>query len=133
MSDSYEFSKSNEPVSDSTTPYVSKEWNSINDINSNSYTNNSLSLVTFDLSSIYNSSRFTSISELYMAIPLVRTTCLATAAVTVPFGNQLVVNALNILKPYVNLIHQCDIQISGQTLEQTIPYLNKLVDYQLLS
>ena len=133
MSDSYEFSKSSEPISESTTPYVSKEWNSIPDINSGAYTNNSLSLVTFDLSSIYNSSRFTSISELYMAIPIVRTTVVANGATLVDPGTVLSPNALNLLKPFSNLIHMADIQISNQTLEQTVPYLNKVVEYQLLS
>jgi hypothetical protein len=133
MTDSFEFTKSVEPIQETTTPYVSKDWNSIPDINSGSYTNNSLTLVTFDLSSIYNSSRFTSISELYMAIPLVRTTALGTATAIVDPGTVLAPNALNILKPFSNLIHQADIQISNQTLEQTIPYLNKITEFQLLS
>ena len=133
MSDSFEYSKSNEPVGESTTPYQSKQWNSIPDINSNSYSNNSLTLVTFDLSSIYNSSRFTSVSEMYITIPLVRTTAFSDGTALVAPGANLVPGALNILKPYSNLIHQADIQISNNSLEQTVPYLNKLVEYQLLS
>lgn len=135
MSDSAEFSKSSEPQQETTTPYVSKDWNSIPDINSGSYTNNSLTLVTFDLSSIYNSSRFTSISELYMAIPLVRVTALGTAVsgTFVDPGTVLSPNALNLLKPNSNLIHQVDIQISNQTLEQTVPYIGQLNQFQLLS
>jgi hypothetical protein len=45
-------------------PYTDKQCNSyINDINSGVYQNNSLSLVQFDLSSIYNSSKFTDTND----------------------------------------------------------------------
>ncbi len=70
-----------------------------------------------------------------MAIPLIRTTALgtATAGALIDPGTVLSPNALNLLKPFSNLIHMADIQIFNQTLEQTVPYLNKVVEYQLLS
>ena len=50
MSDNYEFSKSTIPQGVSLeTPYVSKNWGYINDINSGVYSNNGLSMVQFDL------------------------------------------------------------------------------------
>ncbi len=57
MSDNYEFTKSSIPQAiDDYSPYIDKQSNNyINDINSGVYTNNSLSLVTFDLGQIYNS------------------------------------------------------------------------------
>ena len=51
MTDHYLFSKSSMSQDiDNTTPFVSKNWNFIQDINSGSYQNSSgLSLVQFDL------------------------------------------------------------------------------------
>ena len=59
MSDVYEFAKSNlVQGSDDECPYVSKQWQYVNDINSGVYSNNGISLVQFDLSNIFNSSCF---------------------------------------------------------------------------
>ena len=56
-SDNFEFEKACSPQSlEDNTPYKSKAFAYINDINSQVYNNNGLSLVQFDLSSIYNSS-----------------------------------------------------------------------------
>jgi hypothetical protein len=60
MSDNYEFLKTNE-AQDATdySPYVDKQYNNyINDINNGVYTNNSLTLVHFDLGQIDNSQKF---------------------------------------------------------------------------
>ena len=56
MTDNYEYNRSMEPQSENQySPYTDKQYNSyINDINSGVYQNNGLSLVQFDLSSIYN-------------------------------------------------------------------------------
>jgi hypothetical protein len=73
MSDNYEFLKPNE-VQDATdySPYVDKQYNIyINDINNGVYTNNSLTLVNFDLVQIYNSQKFTKTSELFAILPIV--------------------------------------------------------------
>ena len=71
MVDNYQFSKANYVQGlDKESPYVKKDWNYINDINSGVYTNNGQTLIQFDLSSIYNSSCMTNISEAYMAVPI---------------------------------------------------------------
>ena len=51
MSDNYEFMKASECQDiDDYSPYVDKQYNNyINDINNGVYTNNSLTLVNFDL------------------------------------------------------------------------------------
>ena len=51
MSDNYEYEKAMEPqATDDYSPYVDKQSNGyINDINNGVYTNNSLTLVNFDL------------------------------------------------------------------------------------
>ncbi len=53
-------------------PYTDKQYNSnINDINSGVYQNNGLSLVQFDLSSIYNYSKFTDTKDFFVVLPIV--------------------------------------------------------------
>ena len=72
MSDNDEFMKSSE-AQDATdySPYVDKQYNNyINDINNGVYTNNSLTLVNFDLGQIYNSQKFTETSELFAVLPI---------------------------------------------------------------
>jgi len=58
--DSYEFKRSSESQSlyDDFNVYMRKDYNYINDTNSSVYSQNSMSLVTFDLSSIFNSARW---------------------------------------------------------------------------
>ena len=71
MSDNYEFLKSTIPQGvSSETPYVSKQWNNINDMNSGVYSNNGLTQVQFDLSSIYNSSVMIDPSQMFVTIPI---------------------------------------------------------------
>jgi hypothetical protein len=55
MSDNYEFEKSMQSqATDDYSPYVDKQANGyINDINNGVYTNNSLTLVNFDLGQIH--------------------------------------------------------------------------------
>ena len=74
MSDNYEFMKTSETqdVTDYS-PYVDKQYNNyINDINYGVYTNNSLTLVNFDLGQIYNShlSLLSEFSIIHIPIPL---------------------------------------------------------------
>ena len=68
MSDNYEFEKSMQPQNTSDySPYVDKQSNDyINDINNGVYTNNSLTLVNFDLGQIYNSMKFTDTNDLFV-------------------------------------------------------------------
>ena len=84
-SDNYEFSKSSMPQSTSAySAYTDKQWNYINDINSGVYSNNSgLSLVTWDLTSIYNSAGFSDASDLYLAVPIVMCAACSSATQTV--------------------------------------------------
>ena len=71
-SDNFEYSKSSAPQSvGDYTAYAGKQWNHINDINSGVYQNNGLSLVQWDLSSIYNGGQFHDVSDLMMTVPIV--------------------------------------------------------------
>ena len=91
MSDNYQFAKSNlsENV-DSYSPFIDKQWNYVNDINSGVYQNSGLSLISWDLSTIYNSSRFSDLSECFITLPIVMTAGMASnvpAAVAPVAGN----------------------------------------------
>ena len=60
-----------------------KQYNNyINDINNGVYTNNSLTLVNFDLGKIYNSQKFTETSELFAVLPIAMVAGFSTNATT---------------------------------------------------
>ena len=69
MTDNYEYNRSMYPQSENEySPYSDKQYNSyVNDINSGVYQNNGLSLVQFDLTSIYSSTKFTDTNDLFVA------------------------------------------------------------------
>jgi hypothetical protein len=137
MSDNYEFMKTSEPQ-DATdySPYVDKQYNNyINDINNGVYTNNSLTLVNFDLGQIYNSQKFTETSELFAVIPI----AMVAGFSTNPVGGTLVnptakSQALCTIKSdFLNLIHQADVVVNGRSIEQCQPFINIARHFQLIS
>ena len=134
MSDNYEFMKTSE-AQDATdySPYVDKQYNNyINDINNGVYTNNSLTLVNFDLGQIYNSQKFTESSELFAVLPI---------AVVAGFSNGSAVLAplatsqalCTIKSDFLNLIHQADVVVNGKSIEQCQPFINIARHFQLIS
>ena len=136
MTDNYEYERSMHPQSEAEySPYTDKQYNSyVNDINSGVYTNNGLSLVQFDLSSIYNSSRFTDCNDLFVVLPIVMVAAFSTSTagglVAPVAGN---VNLLSIKNNFIHLIHQADLTINGKTVEDVQPYLNISKHFQMLS
>jgi hypothetical protein len=134
MSDNYEFTKSSIPQAiDDYSPYIDKQSNNyINDINSGVYTNNSLSLVTFDLGQIYNSNTFTDTNDLTLVIPVCMVAAYSTGSATVaPSAGSAALLALK--NNFVNLIHQGDLVIQGKTVESTQPFINVARNFQMLS
>jgi hypothetical protein len=72
MTDNYQFEKSNTPESiDSYSHFSDKQWNYVPDINSGVYQNSGLTLVSWDLSAIYNSGKFTDLSECFLTLPII--------------------------------------------------------------
>lgn len=136
MTDNYEFNKSMEPQSEGQySPYSDKQYNSyINDINSGVYTNNGLSLVQFDLSSIYNSTKFTDVSDSFVVIPIVMAAAFSTATanglIAPGAGN---VNLLSLKNNFIHLIHQADLTIQGKQIEDAQPFINVAKHFQMLS
>jgi hypothetical protein len=133
--DNYDYEKSSLPQDlDGYTPFLDKQSNSyINDQNSGVYSANQ-SLVQFDLSSLYNSSKFTSTTDMFITLPIVMavaTSPLGTAIDTAPPTSAW---ALATLKSgYHNLIHQADIQVDGKTISETQPFLGTFTNIKLLS
>jgi hypothetical protein len=135
MSDNYEFMKTSE-AQDATdySPYVDKQYNNyINDINNGVYTNNSLTLVNFDLGQIYNSQKFTETSEMFPVLPIAMVAGFANVGGTLlaplPSSQAL----CTIKSDFLNLIHQTDVTVNGRTVEQCQPFINMARHFQLVS
>lgn len=138
MTDNYEYNRSmHEQSEDEYSPYTDKQYNSyINDINSGVYQNNGPSLVQFDLSSIYNSAKFSDTGDLFTVLPITMVAAFSTStAGTFPAsppgpGN---VNLLTLKNNFIHLIHQADLSINGKTVEDVQPYINIAKHFQMLS
>ena len=107
-------------------PYVDKQYNNyINDINNGVYTNNSLTLVNFDLGQIYNSQKFTETSELFAVLPIAMvagfsTNTTSAGSIITPTSRS---QALCTIKSdFLNLIHQADVVVNGKSIEQCQPF-----------
>ena len=133
MTDNYEFMRSSN-VQKPNTPYSSKQWNYVNDINSGVYSNQGQTLIQYDLTSIFNSSRMVDVNSMFFLIPITRVAAFSTGTAIVPLAGTTAAYALTALRNNnVNLIHSADISIQGKTIEQQTPYLNKSVDFRMLS
>ena len=134
MTDNYEWMKTNEPQSRTDySPYTDKQYSSyINDINGGSYSNSSLSLVNFDLGQIYNSNKYIDTSDLYIVLPITMVAAYRGASATVAPGTSSS-SLCSIKTNFLNLIHQCDLQINGKTIESTTSFINIARHFQLIS
>jgi len=134
MSDNYELSKSMFPQGiESQTPYVSKQFNYVQDINGGIYSNNGLSLVQFDLSSIYNSTNLIAPDSSFLAIPITYVTAYVTTggALVAPIASSWCNTALK--SGYFQLVHGADVAMNGKTINQYQPYTNAYVGFKMLS
>ena len=137
MTDNYEFEKSQIPQGTNyETPYVSSNFNYVPDINGGVYQSNGLSLVTFDLTSIYNSQSLIDPAKCFITLPIV----LASALVTDTTNASLLAPVANygwsyagLKSGYWNLLHQADITINGKIIEQTQPFLNIYTGVKMMS
>jgi hypothetical protein len=138
-SDNYEFSKSCMAQGvELESPYVSKQWQFINDINSQSYSNSGNTLVQFDGSSIFNSATMVSMSEAYITIPIVLTSAYVSSntvgTVITALPSTISPWAVHSLKSgYFHLLNGADLIINGVTVEQFQPQINNYINFRLLS
>ena len=133
--DNYDFEKASLPQSlDEYTPFLDKQTNNyINDQNSGVYSA-SQSLVQFDLSSLYSSSRFTITNDMFLTIPITMVFCTSVAGSAPGVVPPTAGWALQTLKSgYHNLIHQADIQVDGKTVSESQPFLGTFTGIKLLS
>ncbi len=105
----------------------------INDINNGVYTNNSLTLVNFDLGQIYNSQKITDTHDLFCVLPITMVTVYVESNGTVLTPLAGGSNLCSIKTNFVNLIHQTDLQVNWKTIESTQPFINVVRHFQLLS
>ena len=136
MTDNYEYNRSMDPQSaNDYSPYTYKQYNTyINDISSGVYQNNRLSLVQFDLSIIYNSSKFTDTYDLFVALPIVMVAAFSTSVagtLVAPVNGN--VNLLSLKNNLIDLIHQTDLAINGKTAEDVQPFIDVSKHFQMLS
>jgi len=134
--DNYTFSKSEAPQGiEHESPFVSKQFNFVNDINSGVYAASGLALTQFDLSSIYNSSSFLSPSDMYITIPICYTAAyvssVSTGALVAPQTGDW--SRVGLKCGFWNLISSADLVIDGKSVESYQPNLNTYVGYKLLS
>ena len=132
--DNYNFLKASQPQGvDDYSPYVDKQFQNIGDINSGVYTNNGLSLVTWDLTSIYNSSVFSDTADSYLAVPII-----TSAVHSKPDGTVLVAptagaSLLSLKSNYQHLVHQVEVAGNGKTLSPIQPFVSAFNHFKLLS
>ena len=136
MSDNYEFSKSTLPQGvENETPYINKQWNYINDINGGVYSNNGLTLVQFDLSSIYNSTALTDASQMFAVVPVTLvntyTTNNTTGALVAPISNSWA--SVGMKSGNWNLLNGADLVVNGKTQEQYQPNINAYIQWKMYS
>jgi hypothetical protein len=121
-------------ATDDYSPYVDKQSNGyINDINNSVYTNNSLTLVNFDLGQIYNSQKFTDTNDLFVVLPITMVAAFSDVSQNLKAPVLGGSNLCSIKTNFVNLIHQADLMVNGKTIESTQPYINIARHFQLLS
>lgn len=157
--DNYKMAKSEEPQSTSQyTPFEDSQFNYINDINSGVYSSNP-TLVQFDLTSIMSHNAFTSVEDLFVAVPIVMVGQFVTAAglgipptgtastagaatggagtfnSTFTAGSSLgYASSLLALKgSYQSLVHQCELSVGGRVVADLQPFTNIYSGFRLAS
>ena len=133
--DNYDFDKSSIPQDlDGYTPFIDKQTNSyINDQNSGVYSATQ-SLISWDLSSLYNSSRWTNTNDMFLTLPITMVFATSVEGAAPNLVPPTAGWALQTLKSgFHNLISQADIQIDGKTIAETQPFLGTFTNIKLLS
>ena len=137
-SDNFTYAKSAHPQSlGEYTTFTEKQWNYVSDINNGVYTNNSgLTLVSWDLTSIYNAAGMADVSDLFLAIPIVmvaQTTANAAGVQTATTAPTAGYGLCSLKTNYQNLIHQIEVVSNGKTVSQAQPFVNVYEHFKLLS
>jgi len=106
----------------------------VNDINSGVYGNSGLSLVQFDLSSIYNSGSFSDTSDLMLTVPIVMCAQFNTAAAAVALTAGVSFSPLLTMKSNTqHLVHQIEVVCNGKVINDMQPFISVYENFKLLS
>jgi len=124
--DTFEFIKSTIPQGiTKDKPMTSVNYNYVNDINQSIYTNSNLTLVQYDLTSLYNSSALMNTADMFLVIPTV--TCAILTNGNDPTGIVQSPSCFALVTPKnfsSSVIHQVDFAVDGKTISQLQPYSN---------
>lgn len=133
MTDNYLFQKSRLPQGlGEETPFADSQFNWIADINNGVYSNAGLTLLQFDLSSIYSASTFFCPATSLITIPITMVSVYTTSsALIAPVTNSFA--SCGMKMGYWQLIHAADLTLANKTLEQAVPYTNVYVTAKMLS
>jgi hypothetical protein len=138
--DNYEFEKAMTTQSiDEGTPYASKNWNYIPDSNNGVYNNNGLTQLYIDLSNLYNSTKYTNSEDMFLAFPITMVAALFyinnnnSIAEFTPLNKNFLSNLLSLKPNHCNLINKADLTINGKLIEQQQDFLNKYIEFKMLS
>lgn len=135
--DNYDYRKSTTAQSPNAySPYVSKDSNNyINDLNSGQYSSTQ-SLCQINLSSLFNSSRWTNTNDLFLTIPITMVCCTSAGPTTAPAANSFPSagwGLMSLKSGFHNLIHSADLVINGTTVTDTQPFNGIYNNIRLLS
>ena len=123
----YELSQASGNVDSSI--FLQKNWISILDNNSNSYSSGQ---VTLDTSQLSNSNRWMNYREAYLSVPLLLTaSCSANPLWDAAFTSADY--AFGLKNNYASVIHSMSVDIQGSTVVQTTPFLNLVNNFRLLT
>jgi hypothetical protein len=132
--DSYDFIKASTPQGvELNKVYTDKQYNFISDINNGVYSNsNGLTLIQYDLTSIFNSAKATDCASHFLLLPCTTVmTCTNGAAAVAPSAGSF---AAVTLKTCTNsLVHSIDLQVDGKNVISLQPLTNIISGFNLAS
>ena len=133
--DNYNFLKSSQPQGvDDYSPYVDKQFQWVGDSNQGVYNNNQLSLVTWDLKNIYNSSVMTDSSDAFLAVPIVTCAVISDAlGTTLKTAPNMASSLVTLKSNYQHLVHQLELTGNGKTLHAPQALISMFSNFKLLS
>lgn len=128
----FEQSLETQSIADDGSPFVSRKYNYVNDINSSVYQNSQASLVQFDLSSIFTSDQLIDPKHMYLVIPTIYTAAWTTAAALIApvTGNEFLVTPKS---GSYNLIQSVECIVNGETVVQQQSNINFFTNFRILS
>lgn len=134
--DCYEYEKANMLQEEMSSPYADKQWSYIADNSQGSY-QSGLSLVEFSSQKLFANKSLVELDSLFISIPEVKVMafCDSSNTLIAPTAESINYSSKYLLADkeggWSNL-HQVQIEVNGQQVSQTVPYLNVLTSVQTI-